>query len=89
MVHSLCGFVVFSTRRFVLSHALLFVLVFFFSVLLSIVITSHGEEGAGLCASRAFVCVFCTRQFLSVFSSFCSQACDSGTPWTFSLTFHT
>ena len=27
----------------------------------SIVITSLGEEGAGLCASRAFVCLFCTR----------------------------
>ena len=26
----------------------------------SIVITSLGEEGAGLCASRAFVCLFCT-----------------------------
>ena len=27
----------------------------------SIVITSLGEEGAGLCASRAFICLFCTR----------------------------
>ena len=27
----------------------------------SIVITSFGEEGAGLYASRAFVCLFCTR----------------------------
>ena len=27
----------------------------------SIVITSLGEEGAGLCASRAFVCLFCKR----------------------------
>ena len=26
----------------------------------SIVITSLGEEGAGLCASRTFVCLFCT-----------------------------
>ena len=27
----------------------------------SIVVTLLGEEGAGLCASRAFVCLFCTR----------------------------
>ena len=39
------------------------------SVLFSIVIISPGEEGTGLCASRAFVCLFCTRQFLSLFSS--------------------
>ena len=26
----------------------------------SIVITSLGEEGAGMCASRAFVCLLCT-----------------------------
>ena len=31
----------------------------FFSAL-SIVITSLGEEGAGLCTSRAFICLFCT-----------------------------
>ena len=48
--------------------ALLFVLVFFFVLFFvfffgpfSIVITSLGEERAGLCASRAFVCLFCTR----------------------------
>ena len=35
--------------------ALLFVLVFFFSVLFSIVITSLWEERAGLCASRAVI----------------------------------
>ena len=35
---------------------MLFVLVFLHS--LSIVITSLGEEGAGLCASLAFVCMF-------------------------------
>ena len=28
-----------------------------------------GEEGAGLCTSRAFVCLFCTCKFLSFFSS--------------------
>ena len=30
------------------------------SFLFGIVITSLGEEGAGLCASRTFVCLFCT-----------------------------
>ena len=43
-----------------LSLALLFVLELF-SVLISIVITSLGEERAGLYASRATVCLFCTR----------------------------
>ena len=38
-----------------LSLALLFVLVFFLSVLVSIVITSLGKERYGLCSSRAFV----------------------------------
>ena len=31
-----------------------------FVIPFSIVITSLGEEGAGLCASRAFVCLLCT-----------------------------
>ena len=31
-----------------------------FQLPFSIVITSLGEERAGLCASRAFVCLFCT-----------------------------
>ena len=31
-----------------------------FVIPFSIVITSLGEDGAGLCASRAFVCLFCT-----------------------------
>ena len=52
-------------------------------------ITSLGEEGAGLCASRAFVCLFCTI-FLSFFSSsWCrglAAVCDCGTPLTFLLT---
>ena len=62
-----------------------------FFILFSIVITSLGEEGAGLCASRAFVCLFCTCKFLSFFSSSWCQGlaavCDCGTPWSFLLTF--
>ena len=34
-----------------------------FVIPFSIVIISLGEEGAGLCASRAFVCLFCTCYF--------------------------
>ena len=65
-----------------------------FSVLFSILITSLGEERerkrAGLCAFRAFDCLFYTRKFLFIFSSSLCQglaaACDCGTPWTFLLT---
>ena len=71
------------------AESLLFVLVFF-SVLFGIVITSLGEERAGLCAFRTFVCLFCTHLFLSFFSSSWCQglaaARDCGTPWTFLLT---
>ena len=55
MILILCGFLVITTGRFVLSLARAFFSPF------SIVISSLGEEGAGLCASRAFVCLFCTR----------------------------
>ena len=34
-----------------------------FSVLYSSVITTLGEERAGLCASRAFVCLACMHYF--------------------------
>ena len=40
-----------------------------FVIPFSIVITSLGEEGAGLYASRAFVCLLCTYKFLPFFSS--------------------
>ena len=60
-----------------------------FSVCLSILITSLGEVGAGLCASRTFVC-FTRVFFLSFFSSsWCREmaaVCDCGIPWTFLLT---
>ena len=52
---------VFTTGRLILSLTLLIALMFFvyfFSVRFSIVvITSLGEEGAGLYASRAFLCL--------------------------------
>ena len=53
--------------------------------------TLTGEEGAGLYASRAFVCFFCTCLFLSfLYSSWCrglAAVCDCGTPRTFQLAF--
>ena len=62
-----------------------------FSICFSILITSFGEEGAGLCFSRAFVCLFCACMFLSFFSSsWCrglAAVCDCGIPWTFLLIF--
>ena len=62
-----------------------------FSVCFSIHITSLGEEGAGLCASRIFVCLFCACIFLSFFSSsWCrvlAAVCDCGIPCSFLLTF--
>ena len=61
------------------------------SVLFSIMITLLGEERAGLCASQAFICLFCMFYFLSrIFSSFwCHElaaVCDCVTPLTFLLT---
>ena len=64
--------------------------VVYFTGPFSIVITLLREDRAGLYASSAFVCLFCTRCFLSVFSSsWCREltaACDCGTPWIFLLT---
>ena len=40
-----------------------------FSLCFSILIISLGEEGAGLCASRTLVCLFCACMFLFFFSS--------------------
>ena len=58
-----------------------------FVIHFKVVITSLGEEGAGLCVFR----LLCTCELLSFFSSSWCQGlaavCDSGTPWTFQLTF--
>ena len=96
----LCGFVVFTTGRFVLSHALLFVLVFS-SIPFCIMVSSLGKERVRVCYYRAVIIIiiifffyfffffFCTRQFLSFFScSWCqglASACNCGTPWIFLL----
>ena len=61
-----------------------------FSVCFSILITSLGEEGAGLCASRAFVCF--ARVCLCPFSlplgcRGMAAVCDCGIPWTLLLSF--
>ena len=49
----------FSLRAFPVESCLALCFVFFNPS--SNVITSPREERAGLCASRAFVCLFCTR----------------------------
>ena len=66
--YRLFGFVVFTTRRFVLSCFAL-CSVFFFSVLFSIVVTSLGEERAGLYAYRAFNSLCSTSVSVLFFSS--------------------
>ena len=87
---TLCCFVVYSTRRFVLCLTLChFVLVFFSPF--SIAITSLGEERANLSAFFLYVCSICAcldSSFSS--SSWClgrAAVCDCGTPWTFLLPF--
>ena len=60
----------------------------FFSILFSIVITSLGEERAGLCASRACACLSYMCYFLCFFYFFLlAAAYDCGSLWTFHLTF--
>ena len=57
-----------------------------FSVLFTIVITSLGEETAGLYASRTFVCLSCVCYFLLFSSSWCQglgEVCDCETPCLF------
>ena len=85
---SLCCFVVYSARQFVVCLSVChFVLVFFRPF--SIAITSLGEERANL--SFLYVCSICACLVLSVSSSsWClgwDAACDCGTPWTFLLLF--
>ena len=53
-------------------------------------ITPLGEEEAGLCASRAIVCLFVLYVlvfvvFLFLLVSGLAVVCDCGTPWTFQL----
>ena len=78
---------VYSTRRFVLSLAFYYFVIFFSPF--SIAITSLGEERANRLFS--YVCSICACLVLSVFSSsWClgwAAACDCGTPWTFLLHF--
>ena len=78
---------VYSTRRFVLSFALWYFVVVFFSPF-SIAIISFGEDRDNL---SVFVRLSCACLVLSVsLSSLCLgrvAACDCGTPWTFLLLF--
>ena len=83
MTLTLCCFVVYSTRRFVLCLTLChFVLVLFSPF--SIAITSFGEERANLSVFRTFVrfVLVCICRYLGRVA-----VCDYGTPWTFLLPF--
>ena len=81
---------VYSSRRFVLSLALCYFVLVFFSLSFSIAITSFGEERANLSVFRTFSST-CACLVLSVSSSsWClgrTAACNCGTPWTFLLPF--
>ena len=85
---TLCFFVVYCTRRFVLSLALCYFVLVFFSPF-SFAITSLGEDRANLSAFRTFFVRFVLVFVLFVsFSSWClgrTAACDCGTPWTYLL----
>ena len=83
---TLCCFVVYSTRRFVLCLTLCYFVLVFFSPL-GIAITSLGEERANLSAFRTFVDLRLFG-FVCFLSSWClerASVCDCGTPWTFLL----
>ena len=87
--YTLCCFVVYSTRRFVVCLSVChFVLVFYSPF--SIAITSLGEERANLSAFCTFV-RFVLVWILSVSSSSWglgrAAVCDCGTPWTLLLPF--
>ena len=85
---TLCCFVIYSTRRFVLCLTLCHLVLVFFSPF-SIAITSLGEESANL--NVLYVYSICACLHLSVSSSsWClgmAAVCDCGTPWTFFLPF--
>ena len=65
---------------------------FFFIIVINLILCRrYGAfiEGASLCASCAFVCLFCACMFLSS-SSWCrglAAVCDCGIPWTYLLLF--
>ena len=61
-----------------------------FFIPFSIEVTSVGEVGAGLCAARAFVCLFVLHVLVFFSPSWCRRliaVCGCGTRWTFLLTF--
>ena len=91
MVLILCGFVVFTTGRLVLSLASLFVLVFFYSTVWRCGCFAWRRGGCGLCASRALL-VYLARFGFCPFSlplgvGDLAAAYDCGAPWSFLLTF--
>ena len=88
MILVLCAVVVCTTRCFVFSLTLLLVLMFCFSVLFSIVITSLGEKRSiwFLC-----ICMFILDASLVIFfsSSWCrGSAVDSDCDFSFNVLMH-
>ena len=81
---------VYFTRRFVLTLALCYFVLLFFSPF-SIAITSFGKGRANLGAFHAFSCVCLICLVVSASSSSSclgwAAACDCGTAWTFLLHF--
>ena len=81
---TLCCFVVYSTRRFILCFALCYFVLVFYSPF-SIAITSLGEERTSLGVFRMFVRFWACLVLYVSSSSWClgkAAVCDCGTPWT-------
>ena len=60
MLFLFCGFVVYTTGHFMFRPALLFRVFSPFSIVITSLVEERAGLCAGLCASRAFVCLFCT-----------------------------
>ena len=91
VVLCLCRFVVFTTKRFVLSHALLFAFECFFFLFFFQSCLAFWSPRLEKRELVYVLLVLCTRLFLSFFSSFWCQGlaatCDCGTPLTLLLYF--
>ena len=88
-VYIASGFVVYSTRRFVLCLTLCHSVLVFFSPF-SIAITSLGEARANFISFRTFCSIRACLDLSVSSSSWClgrAAVCDCVTPWTFLLPF--
>ena len=83
---TLCCFVVYSTRRFVLCLTLCYFVLVFYSPFI-IAITSLGEVRANLFVRMFGLHLFGFVCFLFLLVSWKGCGCDCGTLWTFLLPF--